>query len=99
MKILLTANLVYLPSHGGANKSNRLLLEWLAKQGHTCRAVIRASGMQGSKSDDRFLEELEARAIGPIFSSSKVVIFNYRGVEVHAVRHSSELKGYLVDQL
>ncbi|MFJ6214976.1 glycosyltransferase family 4 protein [Streptomyces sp. NPDC092296] len=39
MKILLAQNLIHLPSHGGANRSNRLLLEQLAADGHSCHVV------------------------------------------------------------
>jgi len=42
MRILLAQNAPYYPSHGGGDKSNRLLMEALAARGHTCRAVARA---------------------------------------------------------
>jgi glycosyltransferase involved in cell wall biosynthesis len=43
MDILLAQSLVYVPSLGGANKSNRLLLEALAWRGHRCEVVAPAA--------------------------------------------------------
>lgn len=39
MRVLLAQNMPYLPGHGGATKSNRILLEELAAAGHRCVAV------------------------------------------------------------
>ena len=39
MRILLLQSSSYIPSLGGANKANRLLLEQLAARGHECRAI------------------------------------------------------------
>jgi thioesterase domain-containing protein/glycosyltransferase involved in cell wall biosynthesis len=85
MRVLLLQNLVYVPSHGGANKCNRLLLEALAARGHQCRAVALATASQGSRTRERFLDELarrglEARTVGP-----GVDVLEAGGVEVHAV--------------
>ncbi|MGA4987033.1 glycosyltransferase family 4 protein [Nonomuraea bangladeshensis] len=44
MRILLAQNLIHLPSHGGANKSNRLLMERLAARGHEVHVVSPLSG-------------------------------------------------------
>ncbi|MEU7870106.1 glycosyltransferase family 4 protein [Dactylosporangium sp. NPDC049140] len=41
MRVLLAQNMPYLPGHGGATKSNRLLLQELAARGHRCVAVTR----------------------------------------------------------
>ena len=41
MRILLVHNSLYFPSHGGGDKSNRLLMESLAERGHQVRAVTR----------------------------------------------------------
>src|SRR5579864_6855414 len=42
MRILLAHNSLYYPSHGGGDKSNRLLMEALAARGHKVRVVSRA---------------------------------------------------------
>ncbi|HKV08339.1 MAG TPA: amino acid adenylation domain-containing protein, partial [Thermoanaerobaculia bacterium] len=44
MRILLLQSSAYIPSLGGANKANRLLLEQLAAQGHECHVLGTASG-------------------------------------------------------
>jgi amino acid adenylation domain-containing protein len=48
MRILLLQSSAYIPSLGGANKANRLLLEQLAAQGHECNALGTASGGDGA---------------------------------------------------
>src|SRR6185369_12784269 len=48
MRILLLQGSPYIPSLGGANKANRLLLEQLAARGHECHAV----GTAGSGPPD-----------------------------------------------
>ena len=53
MRILLAHNSLYYPSHGGGDKSNRLLMEALAGRGHTVRVV--------SRGDERTSPELPAR--------------------------------------
>jgi glycosyltransferase involved in cell wall biosynthesis len=56
---------VYLPSLGGGNKANRLLLEGLAAQGHECRAVASAfTTRAGPTNAPEFHAEMNARGIG-----------------------------------
>ncbi len=43
MRVLLAHNSLYYPSHGGGDKSNRLLMEALAARGHQVRVVARAA--------------------------------------------------------
>ena len=86
MRILLLQDQVYLPSLGGGNKANRLLLEALAARGHDCTAVTRAFATRAGPGCLADLEaqmarrgvRLEARAPG-------VVGFRYREVSVAAV--------------
>ena len=99
MKILLVQNMIYVPTHGGASKANRLLLEGLAARGHSCRVVVPAFGTQVSvKTHEQFLTELEARGIPVISICSEVVVFQYNGVEVHAVTNSSQLHNHVDSQ-
>lgn len=49
MKILFTMNLPYVPAIGGANKSNRYMLESLAGRGHEVRAVVPLRGLPDGK--------------------------------------------------
>ena len=51
MRILLAHNSLYFPSHGGGDKSNRLLMEALAERGHEVRVVTRVENF--GDADDR----------------------------------------------
>lgn len=55
-KILLLQDAVYLPSFGGGNKANRLLMRELAKLGFDCRVVARLPG-QSQHNPSVFLPE------------------------------------------
>ncbi len=100
MKILLVQNMVYVPTHGGASKANRLLLEGLTAKGHSCRVVAPAFGTQVSvKTHAQFLAALDARGISLISASSEVVVFQYNGVEVRAVIDSSRLHDYVASEI
>jgi glycosyltransferase involved in cell wall biosynthesis len=96
MKILLTQSLIYFPSYGGASKANRIMLSALAKLGNECVAITPATGIQGTRSVEQLLNELEIRGIGTSLISSKVVVYQYEGVEVHAVCQSSQMREYLI---
>jgi len=76
MRILLAQNSFYYPSHGGGDKSNRLLLEALAARGHACAVVARQS--------DGYAEELAARRVEARSTADGVVVFQRAGVEVDA---------------
>jgi len=84
MRILLAQNSLYYPSHGGGDKSNRLLLEALAARGHTCAVVARISAF-GEAGRARYLEELAARGVAAETGAGGVVRFQRSGVEVHVV--------------
>ena len=100
MKILLAQNMIYVPTHGGASKANRLLLEGLAAKGHSCHVVVPAFGTQVSvKTHEQFLAGLDARGIRVISASSGVAVFQYNGVEVHAVTNSSRLHDHVDSQI
>lgn len=97
MKILLVQNMIYVPTLGGANKANRLLLESLAAAGHTCQVVAPATGAKVSlKTRAEFLEALTARAITPT-PLKGADVFHYHGVEIHAVADSTQLRAYVVE--
>ncbi|MCI0525875.1 MAG: hypothetical protein L0Y56_00275, partial [Nitrospira sp.] len=99
MKILLAQNMVYIPSHGGANKGNRKVLEGLTEKKHSCLAVVRSLGGQGSRTRAQFLDELAVREIHVISSSSGVDVFHHKGVEVHAAVDVYRLRDCLVKQI
>jgi glycosyltransferase involved in cell wall biosynthesis len=91
MKILLAQNLIHLPSHGGANRSNRLMLEQLAARGHTCVAVTPLSGALATTDPERQFEALRSRGAVIETVGDDSVVYTFRGVTVHAVRSASKL--------
>jgi glycosyltransferase involved in cell wall biosynthesis len=86
MKILLLQDQVYLPSLGGGNKANRLLLEALAARGHQCRAIVRAFTTRAGPTTGPELEA-EVRVRGGEFDtvSPDGYRLRYRGVEATAL--------------
>src|SRR5690349_20475857 len=97
MRILLTMNLPYFPAHGGANKSNRFILEALAQR-HAVRAVVPALGVPSRLTHEQFRAGLAAQGVR-VISVEGADIFTLNGVEVHAVAEPSQLRGYLAEQL
>lgn len=63
MKILLLQSSVYLPSFGGGNKSNRLLLEALAARGHECWSISKSVDSQTVVDQRSEMEVLKDRKI------------------------------------
>src|SRR5947209_19382235 len=97
MRVLLAHNMVYYPAFGGAEKSNRLLMESLARRGHTCQVVARIANF-GPREHQNHLAELAARAIYPSGTADGVVTFRYRGVDVHVVTNTN-LRAYFASQI
>src|SRR5579864_7227975 len=97
MRILLAQNSRYYPSHGGGDKSNRLLMEALAARGHACLVVARISNF-GAREHDLFLNELAARQL-PAKASDGIVIFDRLGVAVHTVTNRPGLRGYFSEMI
>jgi len=98
MRILLAHNSLYYPSHGGGDKSNRLLLEALAERGHDCRVVARLANF-GSQERERFLRDLADRAVAVASEDAEVVVFRRRGVEVHVLTNKPNLRAYFAGQI
>ncbi|MBZ5625041.1 MAG: alpha/beta fold hydrolase [Acidobacteriia bacterium] len=88
MRILLAQNSLYYPSHGGGDKSNRLLMEALAARGHACQVVARI-GVFGERGHERYLAELASRGVRPRSSADGVVVFERAGVDVHVVTNAN----------
>ena len=98
MRILLAQNMTYLPTNGGANKGNKLLLEALAERGHACRMIALSTSVQGYATRDRFLDELRTRGIGPVVSEQEVDVFEHAGVQIHAAANTRLLCRQLAAQ-
>ncbi|MQY10740.1 D-inositol-3-phosphate glycosyltransferase [Streptomyces sp. RB5] len=91
MRILLAQNLIHLPSHGGANRSNRLMLEELARRGHTCVVVGPLTGALATTGGA--VEALRRRGAEIVSDGPEAVVYRYAGVESHAVRTAAALPG------
>jgi glycosyltransferase involved in cell wall biosynthesis len=90
MRIVFAQNMIHLPAHGGANKSNRVLAELLAARGHECHLVAPLGGvMRTSDQDpDTLLDRYGARLLG---QDEAAVRYELGGVQVHGVRSPSGL--------
>lgn len=86
---MLLQDQVYLPSLGGGNKTNRLLLEALAAHGHQCRALVSAFTTRAGPTNPQELQaEMDGRGIG-LESSEELYRYSHRNVDVEAMNFSS----------
>jgi surfactin synthase thioesterase subunit/glycosyltransferase involved in cell wall biosynthesis len=97
-KILLAHNSLYYPAHGGGDKSNRLLVEALARRGHTVRVVARL-GSFGEREHGEYLAELERRGVDVLSSDGGVVVLRRNGVEAHVLTSRQQLRAYFSEQM
>jgi len=97
MRILLAQNSLYYPSHGGGDKSNRLLMEALAARGHACQAVARI-GAFGEQEHERYEAELRARGVRARLAAGGIVAFERAGVEIDVVTNAS-LRGHFAHRV
>jgi surfactin synthase thioesterase subunit/glycosyltransferase involved in cell wall biosynthesis len=88
MRILLAQNSLYYPSHGGGDKSNRLLIEALAARGHACQVVARI-GALGEADQEHYLAELRARGVRLQSTSGGIVAFERAGVGIDVVTNAN----------
>ena len=97
MRILLAHNSLYYPSHGGGDKSNRLLMEALAARGHEVRVVARI-GKFGQEEHGRFTQQLRDRSVLPEVTLD-AARFPLNGVDVHTLTLNPQLRAYFSEQL
>lgn len=98
MRILLAHNSPYFPSHGGGDRSNRILMEALAGREHHCRVVSRTASY-GAAAQEELLRDLSARNVAALSTGSGVVLFRLNGVEIHTVANHPNLRGYFQEQI
>ena len=98
LRILLAHNSLYYPSHGGGDKSNRILMESLASRGHEVRVVARIEHF-GQESHRKLLQELTDRGIRPESVQGGVIRFRCSGVDVHTLTSNPKLRVYFQDQI
>ncbi len=91
MKILLAHNSLYFPSHGGGDKSNRLLMEALAERGHRVEVLARLEGFSEA-GHEKFVAELEARGAPVQSIGDGGVCFERNGVSVFTVTTDPRLR-------
>ncbi|MEV0390934.1 glycosyltransferase family 4 protein [Nonomuraea sp. NPDC050643] len=91
MRILLAQNMIHLPSHGGANKSNRILMEHLAAGGHEVHIVAPLSGALRTTRPGTTPPH-GVRRLGTGLPG-----YTYRGVTVHTVADPSLLARRVAD--
>lgn len=90
MKVLLLQDQVHLPSLGGGNKSNRLLLEDLASRGHECLAFCPAlTTRAGPTSYAELIIEMAKRDVEVRLNEKDNLIYSYNDVSVEAYRNAS----------
>ncbi len=98
MRILLAHNSLYYPSHGGGDKSNRLLMEALAARGHCVRVIARLEQF-GAEPHEHFLRDLASRGLHPESIGPEAVVMQRNGVEVHTLTRSPLLRPYFQRQI
>lgn len=91
VRILLAHNSLYYPSHGGGDKSNRLLMEALAARGHQVRVISRVESF-GKGDADKLLSDLSTRHVDATVSGDGVIHFSFHGVQVKTVAFESNLR-------
>jgi len=86
MKLLLLQDAVYLPTFGGGNKANRLLLEGLAARGHSCRVIAPAlTTRAGPTTPEELRAQMTERGVEVLEASPAAYRLRHRGVEVEAL--------------
>ncbi len=98
MRIILAHNSLYFPSHGGGDKSNRLLMEALAERGHQVRVVTRVENF-GDADHDKLLQDLKARGVDADTTDPAAVRIALNGVDVRTLTRSPQLRAYFSRQI
>lgn len=96
-RILLAHNSLYYPSHGGGDKSNRLLMEALAAQGHQVRVVARVERF-GEDAHVTLRNQLQERHV-ELHESDEAIHFKRNGVEIYTLTRSAMLRPYFARQI
>lgn len=91
-------NLPLTRKYGGANKSNRILAEELAKNGCTVMAVTPALAVPSDVTHEQLVESLEADGI-QVKREQEKIVFSLNGVEVHAADEAESLYTVLREQI
>ncbi len=98
MRLLLTQNVPYTRVHGGANRSNRAMLEGLAVRGHIVRVVSPLLATPPEDSLEWTLTELERR-FGAVRAQGAAHLLEIQGVEAHLVSDPARIREHLRSQI
>ncbi|MBC7927886.1 MAG: glycosyltransferase [Bryobacteraceae bacterium] len=98
LRILLAHNSLYYPSHGGGDRSNRLLMEALAQRGHQVRVVSRVAAF-GTADGDNLLSDLRQRGVRADLVEDGAIGYTLSRVDVLTVAYESTLRQVFSRQL
>ena len=98
MRILLAHNSTYYPSHGGGDKSNRLLMEALAARGHQVRVVSRVEHF-GQEDYAKLVRQLAERGVSVAADKDGAVCLNLGGVDVRTLALTPHLRAFFSKQI
>jgi len=96
MRLLVTMNVPYTRSHGGANRSNRGLIEALARRGHEATVVAPALAQPSAVSYQEWIEGLASLGVTAVADDEDGVSFDLNGVRVVAIREPNRIRAALV---
>ncbi len=97
MRVLLAHNSLYHPSHGGGDKSNRLLMEALAARGHDVRVVSRVEKF-GKAAHEKLRNDLASRSV-PVVLSDQFIRFKLNGVDVLTLTQNANIRAFFVARI
>jgi glycosyltransferase involved in cell wall biosynthesis len=95
MKIVMVQATAFVPAWGGANKSNRLVLEDLAKRGHHCSLVAPALGAHACRDLARYDLEIEKRGINRLSRHNGTDLLEWNGVSIFAATRAGKINAAL----
>jgi hypothetical protein len=96
-KILLLQDAVHLPSFGGGNKANRLLMEELAAAGFDCAVVARLPGERQAATGQFGPAALAARDVALDAEGDGSLSYRHRGVAASALDLSAPTAAGRID--
>jgi amino acid adenylation domain-containing protein len=92
MRLLMTMNVPYTRSHGGANRSNLGLIEGLVKRGHEAWVVAPALAQPSPVTYKEWLADLGVEWVA---EGEDAIRFGWGGVQVVAVRDAGKVRSVL----
>lgn len=85
MKILLVQSMGYLYPWAGANKANRIMMEWMAGRGHECRVVNPLLSPPGFNENEYIKDKIASNELKLLESTDTMHHVRIKGVEAYTV--------------